>query len=116
MTTPTLTITVVQMAMDDRIDHNLEHAIAVVRDAAPRGAQLVLLPELFENLYWCQVQRESFFANAHPVEGHPFLPRFCALARELHIVLPVSFFERSGQAYYNSLAMIDETGDILGVY
>jgi N-carbamoylputrescine amidase len=85
-------------------------------DAADRGAGLVLLPELFENLYWCQVQREDYFAGAHPVEGHPFLPRFQALARERRIVLPVSFFERAGQAHYNSLAMIDETGSIAGVY
>ena len=50
------------------------------RIAAPR---LVLLPELFENLYWCQVQRESYFTNAHPVDGHPFLAQFCGVAREL---------------------------------
>jgi N-carbamoylputrescine amidase len=106
----------VQMSMTDSVARNVEHAIALVRDAATRGARLVLLPELFENLYWCQVQRESYFANAHPVEGHPFLPRFQALARELRVVLPVSFFERSGQAHYNSLAMIDATGDMLGIY
>jgi N-carbamoylputrescine amidase len=116
MSPRTLTIGVVQMRMSSAVQHNVEHATAFVREAAGRGAQLVLLPELFENLYWCQVQRESFFAHAHPVEGHPFLPAFCALARELGLVLPVSFFERSGQAYYNSLAMIDATGEILGVY
>jgi N-carbamoylputrescine amidase len=87
-----------------------------VREAAGRGATLVLLPELFENLYWCQVQREQFFANARPVDDHPFLPRFQALARELGVVLPVSFFERAGQAHYNSLAMIDGSGELLGVY
>jgi N-carbamoylputrescine amidase len=111
-----LTIGVVQMRMASAVERNVEHATAFVRQAAGRGAQLVLLPELFENLYWCQVQRESFFAHAHPVDEHPFLPAFCALARELALVLPVSFFERSGQAYYNSLAMIDATGEILGVY
>src|SRR5687768_3618465 len=116
MTTRTLSIAVVQMTMTDRLEHNIERAIAFVRQAAARGARLVLLPELFENLYWCQVQRESYFANAHPVERHPFLAQFCALARELGLVLPVSFFERSGQAHYNSLAMIDDSGDILGVY
>jgi N-carbamoylputrescine amidase len=104
------------MTMSGDTEQNVARAIAFVREAAARGARLVLLPELFESLYWCQVQRESFFANAHPIEGHPFLPRFSALARELGLVLPVSFFERSGQAHYNSLAMIDGTGEILGVY
>jgi N-carbamoylputrescine amidase len=116
MSTRRLTLAVAQMAMTDRVERNVDRALEFVRSAAAKGAALVLLPELFENLYWCQVQRETYFANAHPVEGHPFLPRFCSLARELKVVLPVSFFERSGQAYYNSLAMIDETGTILGVY
>jgi len=116
MSDRTLTLAVVQMAMTDDVDRNLAHAESFVRDAAGRGAGLVLLPELFENLYWCQVQREGYFTGAHPVDGHPFLPRFRQLARELGVVLPISFFERAGPAYYNSLAMIDRTGDILGVY
>jgi N-carbamoylputrescine amidase len=116
MTAQPFTIGVIQMSMTDSVAHNVAHAIELVRDAAGRGARLVLLPELFENLYWCQVQREAYFVNAHPVEGHPFMPRFQNLARELGVVLPVSFFERSGQAHYNSLAMIAETGEILGVY
>ena len=116
MTARTATIAVVQMAMTADTARNVARAIAFVKDAAARGAGLVLLPELFENLYWCQVQQERFFATAHPVAGHPFLARFAALARELGVVLPVSFFERDGQAHYNSLAMIDRTGDILGVY
>jgi N-carbamoylputrescine amidase len=116
MTTQPLTLAVVQMSMTDSVGRNVEHAVELVREAAGRGARLVLLPELFENLYWCQVQREVYFANAHPAEAHPFLPRFQALARELGVILPVSFFERSGQAHYNSLAMIAETGEILGIY
>lgn len=116
MTTRIVTLAVVQMAMSADTGRNVDRAIAYVRDAAGRGATLVLLPELFENLYWCQVQRESYFADAHPVDRHPFLPRFQALARELGVVLPVSFFEKAGQAHYNSLAMIDETGAIAGVY
>jgi N-carbamoylputrescine amidase len=116
MTARTVTIGVVQMAMTADTAQNVDRAIGFVKDAAARGAGLVLLPELFENLYWCQVQQERFFATAHPVAGHPFLHRFAALARELGVVLPVSFFERDGQAHYNSLAMIDRTGEILGVY
>jgi len=116
MITRPLQIAVVQMAMTDNVERNVERALEFLREAAALGARLALLPELFENLYWCQVQREAYFAGAYPLETHPFLPRFCALARELGLVLPVSFFERSAQAYYNSLAMIDDTGEILGVY
>jgi N-carbamoylputrescine amidase len=111
-----VTLAVVQMSMSADVSANVDKALARATEAAARGATLVLLPELFENLYWCQVQREEFFAGAHPVDGHPFLPRFQALARERRVVLPVSFFEKAGQAHYNSLAMIDETGAIAGVY
>src|SRR5690606_40240745 len=77
---------------------------------------VVLLQELFENLYFPQLEREELFALAHPVEGHPFLERFAALAGELGVVLPVSFFEHAGQAYFNSLAMVDADGRVLGTY
>ena len=88
----------------------------MVREAAGRGATVVLLPELFEGHYWPQAQRERFFERAHAVEGHPFIGRFQALARELGVVLPLSFFEKSGHAHYNSLVMIDATGELLGLY
>jgi N-carbamoylputrescine amidase len=109
-------LAVIQMSMTDQLEANLEKAVGLVREASSRGARLVLLPELFENLYWCQVQREEYFALANPVEGHPFISRFQELARELNVVLPLSFFERAGQAHYNSLAMIDSSGEVLGVY
>ncbi len=107
---------VVQMSMSPDRTENLAKASAMVREAAAQGAQIILLPELFETLYFCQVERETYFALAHPVEGHPFLPQFQRLAQELGVVLPLSFFEKSGQAYYNSLALIDATGEIRGVY
>ena len=93
---------------------NIDHAIELVRDAAARGAGLVLLPELFENLYWCQVQQERFFATASPVVGHPFLPRFAGLARELGVVLPVSFFERDGPVTFIPIHGTDEIADVTG--
>ena len=111
-----LRLGLVQMAMSDDREANLAKAEAMVREAAAAGARLVLLPELFEYLYWPQVERETFFELAHPVEGHPFLPRFQALARELGVVLPVSFFERANQAHFNSLMMIDADGRALGTY
>lgn len=107
---------VVQMAMSDDVEENVAKAMRLVREAAGRGATVVLLPELFEGYYWPQAQRERFFERAHPVEGHPFIGRFQALAKELGVVLPLSFFEQAGHAYYNSLVMVDATGEVLGLY
>jgi N-carbamoylputrescine amidase len=112
----TLRIGVVQMACSDDRDANLDKAEAFVRQAAAGGARLVLLQELFEYLYWPQVELEDYFELANPVDDHPFLPRFEALAKELGVVLPISFFERAGPAYFNSLAMIDADGTRLGLY
>ena len=112
----TLRLGLVQMAMTDDRDANVASAEARVREAAAGGARLILLPELFEYLYWPQAEREEYFELAHPVEGHPFLARFQALAAELGVVLPVSFFERAGQAHFNSLMMIDADGRALGLY
>jgi N-carbamoylputrescine amidase len=114
--TRTLKLGIAQMSMTDQLEENVTKAIAMVREAAAQGAGVILLPELFENLYWCQVQRESYFDLANPLENHPFISRFQALARELGVVLPVSFFEKAGHAHYNSLAMIDSSGEVLGVY
>ncbi len=119
MTEPTGTtvrLAVVQMACSDRLGDNLDKAEGFVRQAAQAGADVVLLQELFENLYFPQLEREELFELAHPADDHPFLARFGGLARELGVVLPVSFFERAGQAYFNSLAMIDADGTRLGVY
>jgi N-carbamoylputrescine amidase len=112
----TVRLAVVQMRCTDRLQQNLDGAERRVREAAAGGARIVLLQELFESLYFPQLERDELFALAHPVEDHPFLERFGALARELGVVLPVSFFERAGQAYFNSLAMVDADGRRLGVY
>ena len=111
-----LRLAVVQMSCSAELDANLDKAEAFVRDAAAAGAHVVLLQELFENLYFPQLEREELFALAHDVDGHPFLERFAALAAELGVVLPVSFFERAHQAYFNSLAMVDADGRVLGIY
>jgi N-carbamoylputrescine amidase len=109
-------LALVQMACTDDLQRNVREAERHVRAAAAQGARLVLLPELFEFLYWPQVEDERWFALAHEVDGHPFLARFQALAAELGVVLPVSFFEKAGQAHFNSLQMIDADGRALGVY
>ena len=112
----TVRLAVVQMACTDRPEDNLAKAEGFVREAAAEGAQIVLLQELFEDLYFPQLERDELFGMAHPADDHPYLERFGGLAGELGVVLPVSFFERAGQAYFNSLAMHDADGRRLGVY
>lgn len=109
-------LAITQMSCTEHLDENLDKAERLVREAAAEGADVVLLQELFENLYFPQLEREEMFELAHPVESHPFLERFGALAAELRVVLPVSFFEAANQAYYNSLMMFDRDGSRLGVY
>ncbi len=111
-----LTVAATQMSCDWDIPGNLDRAEALVRDAAAKGARLILLQELFETPYFCQDQLYEFLDLAQPFEGNKLIARFKALARELGVVLPLSFFERAGQACYNSLAMIDADGEILGLY
>jgi N-carbamoylputrescine amidase len=95
---------------------NLARAEAAVREAAARGARIVLLQELFETPYFCQKEKPEFFALATRLEDNPAVARLSAVARELEVALPVSFFEKCGQAHYNSLAMLDADGSCLGVY
>jgi N-carbamoylputrescine amidase len=109
-------LAVVQMSCSDDLERNLAKAERMVREAAANGAQIALLQELFESLYFPQLEREDLFALAHPVDEHPFIARFQRLAEELCVVIPLSFFERAGQAYFNSLAMIDASGEVLGIY
>ena len=109
-------IAIVQMSMSSDPARNVRDAVSFIRDAASRGAKIILLPELFSSLYFCQVEREEYFSWAETLEGHSFLPTFQNLARDLGVVLPVSFFERAGQAYFNSLAMFDASGALLGCY
>ena len=111
-----LQLALIQMKISSNLDENVQKAETLVCEAAAKGAKIILLPELFENYYFCQLEREGYFAWAHPLEGHPFLSRFQKLAASLQVVLPVSFFETAGQAYYNSLAMFDADGTRLGIY
>ena len=99
-------------------DHaaNADRAEAMVRRAAAEGGQVILLQELFHGPYFCITQDPRYFDWAGPVEDHPLIARFAALASELGVVLPVSFFERAGQAYFNSIAIVDADGRLLGIY
>ena len=111
-----ITVAATQFACSTDAATNLDAAERVTRAAAARGAQVVLLQELFETPYFCKDHLASHFALARPLAGNPVLERFRSLARELAVVLPFSFFERAQNAYFNSLAMIDADGSVLGVY
>jgi N-carbamoylputrescine amidase len=111
-----VTLAATQSACGWDIESNLATAERLVREAAGRGAQIVLLQELFATPYFPITQESRHFDLAGPAEGHPVIARFSRLAGELGAVLPVSFFERAGQAFFNSVAMIDADGAVLGVY
>lgn len=112
----TLTVAAVQAKLSDDLDANIEHLSELVRQAHRQGAQVIVLPELFEGHYFCKEERDIYFERAHPLRNHPTIAHFEALARELAVVIPVSFFEKAGTVYYNSVAMIDANGTTLGVY
>ncbi len=104
------------MAIGWDLPANLDRAERLVRQAHERGARLILLSELFATPYFCQDQIAAFFDLAAPFQSHPLIARFAALARELSVVLPISFFERSGPTFYNSVVVIDADGAMLGTY
>jgi N-carbamoylputrescine amidase len=95
---------------------NIAQAEKLVREAAARGAQIILLPELFETPYFCIEQDARHLKLARTVDDNPAVRHFSAVAAELGVVLPISFFERAGPAYFNSIAIVDADGTRLGVY
>lgn len=109
-------IAALQLALTDDIDSNITSVSNLVREAAGRGAKIILPPELFEGYYFCQHQDEVNFDRAQPVGEHKAVRAMQALAAELKVYIPTSFYERDGQHYYNSLAMIDDAGAVMGVY
>ena len=111
-----LTLAATQFACSWDLPANIDKAEAQVRQAAASGAGLVLLQELFDAPYFCIEQRPEYFSLAKPFAGHPLIARFSDLARELGVVLPCPFFEKAGQAHFNSVAIIDADGRILGIY
>ncbi len=111
-----VTVAALQTALTDDVATNVAHVEALVRQAAARGAQIVLPSELFEGHYFCVTEREDDFDRARPVAGHPTIARLAALAAELGIVIPVSFYEQDGPERYNSIAVLDADGQNLGVY
>lgn len=107
---------VAQFSMSGHYEENMAKADHYIEEAAKQGASLLLLPELFENLYFCQVEDYQKFDLAEPFKTSKTLAHFQEMAKKYHIVLPISFFEKEGPSYFNSLAMIDSDGKILGKY
>jgi N-carbamoylputrescine amidase len=111
-----ITVAATQMACSWDRDGNVARAERLIREAAGRGANVVLIQELFETPYFCKDHSARYFELARPLDGHPAVEHFRALARELGVVLPVSVFERANNAFYNSLVMVDADGAVLGSY
>jgi len=112
----TICVAALQAAFGEDMDANIAAVKELVREAAGRGAQVILPPELFQGPYFCKVQDERFFATAYPAMEHPCVTALAPLAAELGVVIPVSIYERDGPEYYNSLVMLDADGQALGVY
>lgn len=111
-----VTAAAIQMQMEDSVEKNIKKADEMVREAAAKGADIVLLPELFERPYFCQERRYEYYDYALPTEENPAVNHFRKVAEELGLVIPVSFYERAGNRLYNSIAVIDADGTLLGVY
>ena len=109
-------VAAVQMAMHCNVEDNIFTAETLVRRAAGEGANVILLPELFETKYFCQERNYGYYKLALPPEENPAVRRFSQVAKSLGVVIPVSFFERDRNNTYNSVAMIDADGSVLGVY
>lgn len=111
-----VTVAATQMACTADTAENVATADRLVRQAASRGANIILLQELFEGPYFCQDESPEDLDRAAPVAGNPTIAHFQSLARELGVVLPISFYERAGQARFNSIAILDADGSLLGTY
>lgn len=111
-----VTIAAVQMRCDKSVKENIAHAEKLVREAAAKGAQIILLPELFERNYFCQERRYEYYEYAKPVGENEAVLHFSKIAKELSVVLPISFYERDEKRLFNSVAILDADGTNLGIY
>ena len=111
-----VTVAAVQMQCSHILAENLATAERLVRQAAGQGAQIILLPELFERPYFCQERQYDYYSYAKSVEENDAVQHFIPIAKELQVVIPISFYEKDGNSLYNSIAVIDADGSVLGVY
>ena len=111
-----VTVAAVQMKCSKSVEKNIAHAEELVRQAAAKGAEIVLLPELFERPYFCQERRYEYYEYAQTAEENPAVRHFSRVAAELGIVIPVSFYEKDVNRLFNTVAVIDADGSNLGIY
>ena len=116
MSNRTITVAAIQTSYGLDMQENISKTAAFVREAARGGAHVVLPSELFQSIYFCTRQDPKWFDTAYPVSEHPCVLALQKLAKELGVVIPISFFEKDGPRYYNSVAIADAGGEILGVY
>ncbi len=105
-----------QMSISWDIENNIKKADKMIENCAKDGANVILLQELFLTPYFCQKEKYEYFELATEFENNKYLAHFSEMAKKYNVVLPISFFEKSGNCYFNSLAMIDADGTILGLY
>lgn len=111
-----INVAAIQMKCSKNRQDNISHADELVRKAASMGANIILLPELFETQYFCQERNYDYYDLATSTEKNPAIRHFSKVAKELKVVLPISFFEKSGNTTFNSVAIIDADGSVLGTY
>ena len=116
MTKRTITVAGLQAAYGHDMGANIAKTEGLIREAAKRGAQVILPSELFQGIYFPTQQNPKWFETAYPASEHPCVLALQKLAKELQVVIPISFFERDGPRYYNSVAITDAGGEILGLY
>ena len=116
MSKHTIAVAAIQAAFGPDMQANIAKVESLARDAAGRGAKVVLPPELFQGIYFPTHQDPKWFATAYPAGEHPCVLALAKLAKALKVVIPISFFEKDGPRYYNSVAIADADGEILGVY
>jgi N-carbamoylputrescine amidase len=111
-----VTVAAIQTSYGHDMAVNIAKTAELVREAAKQGAEIVLPSELFQSIYFPTRQDPKWFATAYPATEHPSVLALQRLARELDIVIPISFFEKDGPLYYNSVVIADAGGEILGIY
>jgi N-carbamoylputrescine amidase len=111
-----ITVAAIQSAFGPDMAANIAKVEGFVREAAARGADVILPPELFQGIYFPTRQDPKWFATAYPACDHPCVVALTALAKELSVAIPISFFEKDGPRHFNSIAMADARGEVLGVY
>lgn len=110
------TVAALQFSMSDKYEENIAKADSMIEKAAKEGAQIILLPELFERFYFCQIEDYGHFSFAEDFETSKTIAHFREIAKRLSVVLPVSYFEKAGNVFFNSIAIIDADGTVLGQY